>query len=121
MTNFTPSEHAEQVEFIALVEASYPKELAETLYAIPNGGDRNPVVGMKLKQEGVRKGVPDLFFPYPHKGYHGLYIEMKRRKGGHLSPEQEHMIELLRARDYCVVVCKGCDEAFMEFNRYLGR
>lgn len=115
------SEHEEQKQLISLVDAAYPADVAALLYAIPNGGDRNPVVGMKLKLEGVRRGVPDLFFAYPHKGFHGLYIEMKRRHGGRVSPEQELMIEALKRQGYKVEVCKGCDEAFKVFNEYLGR
>lgn len=39
-TDGYPSEHLEQVQLVAMVEAAYPREAA-MLFAIPNGGDRN--------------------------------------------------------------------------------
>ncbi len=50
----------------------------EWLHHIPNGGERNLAVAGKLKAEGVKAGVWDLFLPLPRGGYHGLYIEMKK-------------------------------------------
>lgn len=116
-----PSEHEEQVEFIRLVEFAFPPEVAALLFAIPNGGKRAIKTARELKAEGVRKGVPDLFLAYPHNGYSGLFIEMKKRYGGRVSPEQKAYIEALRGRGYAVVVCKGCDEAFDALTAYLGR
>ena len=84
-----PSEHEEQVEFIRLVEFAFPPEVAALLFAIPNGGARHIKTARELKAEGVRKGVPDLFLAYPHNGYSGLFIEMKKRYGGRVSPEQK--------------------------------
>lgn len=74
---------------------------------------------MKFKTEGLRSGVPDMFFAYPSGRHHGLYLEMKRRRGGVLSDEQKMYIERLRERGYRVEVCKGCDEAYTVFTEYL--
>ena len=116
-----PSEHEEQVEFIRLVEFAFPPEVAALLFAIPNGGARHIKTARELKAEGVRKGVPDLFLAYPHNGYSGLFIEMKKRYGGRVSPEQKAYIEALRGKGYKVEVCKGCDEAFNALTAYIGR
>lgn len=113
-----PSEHLEQVQLVAMVEAAYPREAA-MLFAIPNGGDRNILVAAKLKKEGVRRGVPDMFLALPRGGWHGLFIEMKRRRGGVVSPEQAAYIEALRAQGYRAEVCKGCDEALEVLRDYL--
>src|SRR5690606_12582346 len=43
---------------------------ADLLFAIPNGGARNPVTGATLKAEGVRRGVPDLFLAVPRINRH---------------------------------------------------
>jgi hypothetical protein len=52
-------------------------------------------------------------------GYHGLYIEMKRAKGGQLSPPQKEWIDRLRAEGYRVEVCAGADAAMEVITGYL--
>lgn len=47
------------------------------IFAIPNGGHRDIRVATRLKAEGVRAGVPDLFLPVPARGLHGLWLEIK--------------------------------------------
>jgi hypothetical protein len=51
--------------------------------------------------------------------YCGLYIELKRSKGGTVSPEQKIWMSLLRQQGYQVVVCKGAAAAKLEIERYL--
>lgn len=60
-----------------LIELARPIPGCEWLHAIPNGGKRNLRVARKLKLEGVKSGVLDLFLPVPCRGYHGMYIEVK--------------------------------------------
>lgn len=48
------------------------------LFAVPNGGERHKVVAAKMKAEGARKGVPDIFLPVANSLYHGFFIEMKK-------------------------------------------
>jgi len=43
-------------------------------FAIPNGGLRNIKVAAKLKQEGVKAGVADLFVALSNGKYHGLFM-----------------------------------------------
>ena len=118
-TDGYPSEHLEQVQLVSMVEAAYPREAA-MLFAIPNGGDRNILVAAKLKKEGVRRGVPDMFLALPRGGWHGLFIEMKRRRGGVVSREQKEYIAALNAAGYRACVCRGCDEAFEAIKKYIG-
>jgi hypothetical protein len=59
-----------------------------------------------LKAEGVSSGVPDLFVPA-----WGLWVEMKRTKGGAVSAEQKDWIKYLEEVGYCVKVCKGAEAA----------
>lgn len=104
-------EHDEQValfQWIAL-ERNIP-ELG-LLFAIPNGGKRHIFTAKKLKAEGVKPGVPDLFLPVARGGYHGLFLEMKREKGGRLSQHQKEWGEALTAQGYVVVSCPGWDAA----------
>lgn len=89
------------------------------IFAIPNGGQRHPAVAAKLKAEGVRAGVPDLFLPVARPGYHGLFIELKC--GGHKPSEaQLAWIRNLRAEGYkCEVVWDSVDEVIGLIESYL--
>lgn len=94
-----PSEHQEQCMLFAW--AAYRPVLA-LLHAIPNGGKRDIRTDAMLKAEGVKPGVPDIFLPIARGPYHGMYIELKRRKGGVLSKEQEAWIRALDGRGVLV-------------------
>ena len=89
------------------------------IMAIPNGGARNIVVAAKLKAEGVKKGVPDLMLPTRRGGYAGCWIEMKRRKGGRMEPEQIEWRDYLLGAGYWHMVCKGWEEAKDALEEYL--
>lgn len=90
------------------------------LAAIPNGGHRHPAVAAKMKAEGVRPGMPDLFLFFPARGYHGLGIEMKApTKTARVSPAQTEMMGLLACRGYLVVVAKGVEDAIAQIKWYL--
>lgn len=120
-----PSEHAEQVavmRWAAVAEARYP-ELA-LLYAIPNGARTSIGTARKLKAEGLRSGVPDLCLPVArgidHTAvWHGLYVELKRQRGGSVSAEQKQWHDALRQQGYRVEVCKGAEAAITTITAYL--
>ena len=108
------SEHAEQAALIIwadhLAKSGQLPQLS-MLMAIPNGGYRPPAVAARMKAEGVRAGVPDLFLAYPNAaGYHGLWIEMKVGKN-RPTPAQWEWIEALEGYGYAVAVCWGMEEA----------
>jgi len=117
MAKIIATEHEEQKAFIEYCNLQGGDWLR--FYAIPNGGDRHPAVAAKLKAEGVRKGVLDLCLPVARGGYHGLYIEMKRRKGGKLSDDQANEQVKLRQAGYCAEVAKGWEEAVNITKDYL--
>lgn len=94
----------------------YPEQL---LFAIPMGGNRTIQTRIYLRSEGARKGTPDLFLAYPSQGLHGLFIEMKRIKGGKVEPEQEEFMRVLRLAGFGAGVCRGCDEAIKTITQYL--
>jgi predicted DNA-binding protein YlxM (UPF0122 family) len=115
-----PTEHEEQAmlfEWSEWMSAKYP--YLRMMYAIPNGGLRAKKTAVSLKAEGVKAGVPDIFFPYPEGGFHGLFIEMKRQKGGILSVEQREYMEHLAEVGYCVVVCEGFEEGKQIIEDYI--
>lgn len=116
-----PSEHEEQKALMLWVKTQIGRGRVEltNLFAIPNGGDRHIAVAGKLKAEGVKRGVPDLFLAWPTKTHHGLFIELKKRAGGTVSTLQKAWHEGLRAVGYAVVVAKGCEEAREAITTYL--
>lgn len=86
------------------------------LYAIPNQGAARL---KKLQMEGTKRGVPDLCLAVARGQYHGLYIEMKRIKGGKLSMEQISWLSRLTAEGYCAEVAYGFEDAQAKILRYL--
>lgn len=154
------TEHAHQVAFFAYCavarlhgfyvadawcETGVIKKLGHSIpplawiHAIPNGGSRGDSVqsrairGGQLKAEGVRKGIADIFLPYPKfylngSGvYHGLYIEMKKPAQ---KPKNESSIgdlsnEQIDFRNYCVEtgykfeVCYSWQDAVLAIKIYL--
>lgn len=81
------------------------------LFAVPNGGHRSKKTAAIMKAEGVRRGVADLLLLVPRAGFHGLAIEMKKKKGGRVTPEQAAFLHSLAADGYACKVCFTFDEA----------
>jgi len=104
------------VQWCEIISVSYPE--VGRYIAIPNGGHRDIRTAVRLKREGVRSGVPDLFWPIPKHGFHGLFVEMKRDKGGTVTPEQKEWIAYLDSRGYSCVVCHGLREAIDAVSAY---
>lgn len=89
-----------------------PGVIADYLIAIPNGGSRNPREAARLKAEGVKKGVSDLFLAIPNFDYcHcGLWIELKI-KPNTVSKEQKEWIARMRELTYAAEVAWSWTEA----------
>ena len=122
-------EHYEQVNLFrwaAMLTPTHP-ELG-LIFAIPNGGHRHIITAKKLKAEGVKSGVPDIFLAYPRQGSqwpnsgaaHGLFIELKKENGGRLSEHQSEWIMKLNNAGYKCAVCHGWVHAAQEICDYLG-
>jgi len=80
-------------------------------FAIPNGGSRKggAIEGARLKNEGVKSGVPDLFFVWEGMSY---FLEVKRPKNGiiprgRVSKNQTEMMDRLtdNGAECAVVYC----------------
>ena len=115
-----PSESVEQqclFRWAEFASGKYPE--LRLMYHIPNGGARSKATAGRLKAEGVKAGVPDFCLPVSRDGYHGLYIELKRERGGKISQAQDKWIEALRAQGYQVAVCRGWESAKQEIEKYL--
>jgi hypothetical protein len=114
------TEHGEQcavIEWVGL-QSGKMADVLRFLFAIPNGGMRHPAIAKKLKAEGVKSGVSDLFLAYPAGGYCGLWIEMKVGKNKP-TPEQEAWINDMNANGYSAWICYGADEAIEVLTNYV--
>ena len=108
--NTTPRESWEQQSLVAELERLEPGILMEI----------NPAAGMKLdkrmaaavKTLGYQAGTLDIFLPE-----HRIYIELKRQKGGSLSPEQKTRIPRLEAAGYRVIVARGAVDAINQLGK----
>ena len=76
---------------------------------------------VRLKETGYKKGFPDVFVYEARQGHHGLAIELKRDKGGRVSPSQKEWKEALEARGFCATIAKGYEAAKKIVDDYLGR
>jgi len=97
------TESQEQIGFVTWWRYKFPDVV---IFHIANGGFRNVVTGQRLRKEGVLKGVPDLMVPAWH-----LFVEMKRKEKGVISPEQKKMIDYLIRVGYTVIVGYGAEDA----------
>ncbi len=116
----TPTEDEEQ-EALFDWAAAEPRPILRLMFAIPNGGFRNKATAVRMKRTGTKAGVPDIFLPVPAGRWHGLFIEMKRTKGGSVSKAQRDMLYALRAQGYRCAVCKGFEDARRVILDYIER
>ena len=114
------SEHDEQVKLFtwaSYLETQIPE--LKMMFHIPNGGHRYKAVAVKMKAEGVKAGVPDIFLAVPRSGgFHGLFIEMKAGRNKTSEKQNEWIAKLIQS-GYLVVVCYGFEEAKREILDYL--
>jgi hypothetical protein len=101
-----PSEHKLQVALCDYLWLAARPELH--WFAIPNGEKRHIRVAQRLKNEGVRRGTPDLCFLLP--GGRVGWLEMKT-KGGALSPDQKVFRDKATELGHAWAMAKTIDEA----------
>ena len=125
-------EHELQKACVNWFGYQYP-HLKDLLIAIPNGGKRHVKTAAKLKAEGVKAGVPDLFLAAP-VGYKveangrkmiehlsaGFWIEMKTEKGV-VRDSQKKYLNLLPEVGYQAVICRSFEEFKKEIELYLNQ
>lgn len=113
----TEAQHQINLMRWTLINRNVYPELA-LLHHIPNGGSRDYIEAKRLKEQGLKAGVPDLCLPVPRGIYHGLYLELKTDKGK-LSDSQEWWLERLRQQGYYAIVCHGWHSAVQVVESYL--
>ena len=109
------SEAQEQIKIFNY--AKYNNKL-RWLFAIPNGGSRDIREATRLKLQGVKAGVSDMFLPIPNSMFHGLFIELKVGTNK-TSQLQDEFIDYVRNNGYMAKVCYGADEAINTIMNYL--
>lgn len=101
-----PSEHRLQTALCDYLMLAARPELH--WFAIPNGEKRHIRVAQRLKNEGVRRGTPDLCFMLP--GGRVGWLEMKAAKGS-LSPEQKAFRDKASFLGHSWAMARSIDEA----------
>ena len=121
--NDSPLEAAEQQVFVEWAELHHLK-----LTAVPNSTYTSSWSQKRKNHvQGLRKGFPDIMVlidPDQSKDRLGYFlcIEMKRAKGGTLSPEQrdwQDAINRLSTPHVQAYVCRGAAEAIKVVSHYL--
>lgn len=115
-----PTEAQEQMtlfSWAAMQSGKYPE--LNLLYHVPNGGSRHKAEAGRLRAEGVKAGVHDLCLPVARGQYHGLYIELKRQRGGRTSDHQSEWLDALSAQGYKAALCYGWEQAAGTIIEYL--
>jgi len=110
-------EHQKALFTWARLRTPHQPELGN-LFAIPNGARTSLSVAKRLKAEGLKAGVPDVFLAVPARGKAGLFIELKAGKNKP-SKEQAIWLQKLSAWGYMCAVCYSWTEARDLIERYL--
>lgn len=113
------TEAQEQMAFVEM--CAWHPILRDHLFAIPNGGSRHPKEAMKLRLQGVKAGVADLFIPYPVPPYAGMFIELKRAfpRRGKLTELQAQFLNKMASVGYATCVAYSASEAWTVAMQYL--
>ena len=111
------TEHAEQSALFAWIaqQTDYPE--LKLAFAIPNGGLRDKVTAARLKAEGAKAGVWDIFLPVPRGRWHGLFIEMKVGRNKLTRAQVDFMEDI--DSDYLFEICFDWVEASEAFITYI--
>lgn len=128
------SEHGHQSAFMLALLRWSPEVHAHT-FAVPNGAalaerGKSPQARLtgairmnRLKAEGLKTGVPDVFVAWPQPGgmYAGLFIEFKVADKGVIGPDQKTWRERLQSRGYAVRTVFSWKEAINATCSYFGK
>ena len=105
-------------------EDAFQKSVAKYLNAInafwfhcPNGGSRHALEALKLKDMGVKAGIPDCLILDQRNGYSGLAIELKV---GYNKPSEQQLaiFDKLVERNWLVVVSWSLHEVIDIIDNY---
>lgn len=116
----SPLEADEQKAVFRWIRSNQIKfQKLQLAYSTLNGVRLTPKLRKEMKEQGNRAGVPDIVLPARNKFYPGLYLELKRVRGGSVSKEQKKYMSLLAEEGFKTIVCKGHKEAIEVIKDYL--
>lgn len=121
--NRNDHEGDEQRLLISQFEVLYPL-YSSLLIHIPNGGSRkNAYEGWRLKSQGVKAGVSDLFLPVARDGHFGLWIEFKASPpyNAAVTESQQEWLLKMQGQGYRAEICMGTESAMAVLSDYLSR
>ena len=107
-----PSEYEEQKTFVNWFKFNFQDLI---IFSIPNDGKRSN--GNRMVDTGLMSGISDLCILLPNGK--SLFIEMKKEKGGKLSPNQLSFIDKSQSLGHTVLVANGCNDASKKLIDYL--
>lgn len=119
-----PMRHNDAYKRYAGSEDMFQKSVAKYLNAInafwfhcPNGGSRHALEALKLKDMGVKAGIPDCMILDQRHGYSGLAIELKV---GYNKPSEHQLaiFDKLVERKWMVIVSWSLDETINLIDNY---
>ena len=120
---FLPTEHWEQVALFQHFDRevrSGRNPWLEAAFAIPNGARTSMGTAVKLKMEGLKGGMHDVLIPVGRRGYVGLTLEMKRKKGGKVSRRQNWWAGVLASQGWLTFAPPGWEVARDLVDWYFG-
>ena len=125
--NFNPLEEVEATRLTEWAKLTRWQGVTvhELLIMIPNGAylgadaRTRAIVMAKLKRTGFRPGVYDYLLAVPCEQYPGLWLELKRRKGGQRSPEQAQFARIMESVGWRCELAKGWEDAAQQIRAYL--
>lgn len=72
----------------------------------------------RLKSQGMKKGVLDVFLPKAKGIFHGMYLEMKFGKNTMTKEQKEFAIDIA-AEGFCMFTCYNSEQAIEATKLYL--
>lgn len=117
------TEHGEQAAFFKwlrdIIKEWRHLGYLKWVHAIPNGGQRSGATAARLKAEGVRRGVSDVFVPLTCTKYAGFYMEFKRNEKAALSDEQIEFSVFVKSQGYKFARVNSWQEARAQLLEYV--
>ena len=114
--------HEEHNMQAAFFKACEHIPLCRFMFAVPNAMPGDVKAQVWMNAEGRRKGVPDIFLPYPSGlgpyFFKGLFLEAKTSKGK-LTEEQADFLIYADSVGYGVGIFRSVQEGIDIINRYL--